>query len=361
MIIMKKGATAEEIASVVHDLKSHGLEADVSTGEIRTVIGIIGDESRISATHLETLPGVKEVRLIETPYKLINREYSALFDGKTESRVVKVGKVNIGNCEPVFMAGPCAIEGKDQLMRIAEDVKAAGADILRGGVFKPRTSVHSFQGLGSSKEGAERALSWLREAGDKYDMPVITEVRGESHVDLVARYADILQIGSRNMYNQDLLIKVAAAGKPVLFKRHFGASIEEFLSFSEYIAASGNKDIILCERGIVPVGRGKNYTRYVLDLQAVPVIQRETYLPVVVDPSHAAGRRDLIATMSLSAIAAGASGLEIEVHHNAKEARCDGQQMITASELGALIESCRRVNRAIRDSGGDYTGYKCKN
>ncbi|MDX9986207.1 MAG: 3-deoxy-7-phosphoheptulonate synthase [Dehalococcoidales bacterium] len=359
MIIMKKGATAEEIAGVVNDLKSHGLSADVSRGEIRTVIGIIGDESRISAAHLETLPGVKEVRLIETPYKLINREYSTLFDGKTESRVVKVGAVKIGNSEPVFIAGPCAIESKVQLMRIAAEVKAAGADILRGGVFKPRTSVHSFQGLGSSDEGAEQALGWLREAGDKYDIPVITEVRGESHVNIVAKYADILQIGSRNMYNQDLLIKVAKTGKPVLLKRHFGASIEEFLSFAEYIAASGNKDIILCERGIVPVGRGKSYTRYVLDLQAVPVIQKETYLPIIVDPSHAAGRKDLITTMSMSAIAAGASGLEIEVHYNAKEARCDNQQMITAGELGFLIQSCRKLNQTIREYKEIEAGKQC--
>lgn len=349
MIIMEKGATAEEIAGVVEDLKNHGLRADVSTGEIRTIIGIIGDESRISATHLETLAGVKEVRLVETPYKLINREYSSLFADRAESRTVKVGNIKIGNSEPVFMAGPCAIESKDQLMRIAEEVKAAGADILRGGVFKPRSSVHSFQGMGSSKEGAEEALGWLREAGDKFDMPVITEVRGESHVEIVAQYSDILQIGSRNMYNQDLLVKVASTGKPILLKRHFGASIEEFLSFAEYIAASGNKDIILCERGILPVGRGKNFTRYVLDLQAVPVIQKESYLPVIVDPSHSAGRRDLVVTMSMAAIAAGASGLEIEVHYNAQEARCDGQQMITACELELLINSCKKLNSTIRE------------
>ena len=345
MIIMRKGASEAEIMNVVGDLKKHGLSADISTGEIRTVIGIIGDETRVSTTHLETLPGVKEVRLVETPYKLINREYSGLFDGKTESRVVKVGKVRIGTGDPVFMAGPCAIESREQLMTIAECVKAAGADVLRGGVFKPRTSVHSFQGLGSSDQGAREALGWLKEAGEKYDMPVITEIRGEAQVSLVAEYADILQIGSRNMYNQDLLIKAARTGKPVLLKRHFGASIEEFLSFAEYIAASGNKDIILCERGIVPVGRGKSFTRYTLDLQAVPVVQKETYLPIIVDPSHAAGRRDLIMTMSLSAIAAGASGLEIEVHNNAKEARCDGQQMITSGELGYLIEACKTLNQ----------------
>ncbi len=345
MIIMRKGATEDDIAGVVTDIKSHGLGVDVSKGEIRTVIGIIGDETRISATHLETLPGVKEVRLVETPYKLINREYSALFDGKTESRVVKVGKIRIGGDQPVYIAGPCAIEGKQQLMQIAAEVKGAGAHILRGGVFKPRTSVHSFQGLGSNPDEARQALEWLKEAGEKYNMPVITEIRGESHVELVSEYADILQIGSRNMYDQDLLIAAAKTRKPVLLKRHFGASIEEFLSFAEYIAASGNKNIILCERGIVPVGKGKSYTRYTLDLQAIPVVQKETYLPILVDPSHAAGRRDLIMTMSMASIVAGASGLEIEVHYNAKEAKCDGQQMITAKELAKLIEQCNLLHQ----------------
>ncbi len=361
MIIMRKGATQEEITNVVAEIKKHGLGTDVSTGEIRTVIGIIGDETRISATHLETFSGVKEVRLIETPYKLINREYSALFDGKTESRTINAGNVVIGTDRPVYMAGPCAIEDREQLMQIAAQVKAAGADILRGGVYKPRTSVHSFQGLGSDRKTAEEALTWLREAGDKYDMPVITEIRGESHVELVKEYADILQIGSRNMYDQDLLTAAAGTGKPILLKRHFGASIEEFLSFAEYIAASGNKDIILCERGIVPVGKGKSFTRYTLDLQAVPVVQKETYLPIVVDPSHAAGRRDLIMTMSMAAIASGASGLEIEVHYNAREARCDGQQMITPDELARLIEGCNQIHNTMAPFKNNDRAERCTN
>ena len=180
-----------------------------------------------------------------------------------------------------------------------------------------------------------------------FDMPVVTEIRGEAQVDLVAEYADILQIGARNMYNQDLLAKVAKKKKPVLFKRHFGASIEEFLSFAEYIAAEGNKDIILCERGIIPVGKGKSYTRYTLDLGAVPAIQKETYLPIMVDPSHAAGRRDLIFSMSCAAIAAGACGLMIEVHYDPAEALVDGQQMITPNELKDTIDACKRIHRAI--------------
>ena len=349
MIIMKKDATAEEIKNVVAEVNKHGLRADVSRGEFRTVIGLIGDESKISFAHLAVLPGVKEARMVEIPYKLISREYSELFEGKDESRIVQIGDVRIGGEEPVFIAGPCAVESKQQLFRIAEEVKAAGADILRGGIFKPRSSVHSFQGLGSlGNEEAIEALDWLREAGQKFGMPVMTEVRGEMQADLIAEYVDILQIGARNMYDQDLLSKVARKGKPVLFKRHFGAGIEEFLSFSEYIVAEGNKDVILCERGIVPVGKGKSYTRYTLDLAAVPVIQKESYLPILVDPSHAAGRRDLIFNMSCAAIAAGASGLTIEVHYNPAEAKVDAQQMITPDELKEIIDTCKKISKTVK-------------
>jgi len=349
MIIMKKDATAEEIKNVVAEVKKHGLRADVSRGEFRTVIGLVGDESRISFTHLAVLPGVKEAYMVEIPYKLISREYSDLFEGKDESRIVQIGDIRIGGEEPVFIAGPCAVESKQQLFRIAEEVKAAGADILRGGIFKPRSSVHSFQGLGSlGDEEAREALSWLREAGRMFEMPVMTEVRGEMQADLIAEYVDILQIGSRNMYDQDLISKVAREGKPVFFKRHFGAGIEEFLSFSEYIVAEGNKDVILCERGIVPVGKGKSYTRYTLDLAAVPVIQKESYLPILVDPSHAAGRRDLIFDMSCAAIASGASGLAIEVHYNPAEAKVDAQQMITPDELKEIIDTCREINKTVK-------------
>ena len=349
MIIMKKDATAEEIKNVVAEVNKHGLRADVSRGEFRTVIGLVGDESKISFAHLAVLPGVKEARMVEIPYKLISREYSELFEGKDESRIVQIGDIRIGGEEPVFIAGPCAVESKQQLFRIAEEVKAAGADILRGGIFKPRSSVHSFQGLGPlGNEEAREALSWLREAGRRFGMPVMTEVRGEMQAELIAEYVDILQIGARNMYDQDLLIKVAREGKPVLFKRHFGAGIEEFLSFSEYIVAEGNKDVILCERGIVPVGKGKSYTRYTLDLAAVPVIQKESYLPILVDPSHAAGRRDLIFDMSCAAIAAGASGLTIEVHYNPAEAKVDAQQMITPDELKEIIDTCKKINKTVK-------------
>ncbi len=346
---MKTEATLEQISHVIKEIKKYGLRADVSKGAFRTVIGLVGDESKIPFAHFASLPGVKEAMMVETPYKLINREYNKFFDTGNEQFTVKVGDIEIGGDEPVYMAGPCAVESKAQLFRIAEGVKRAGAHILRGGVYKPRTSVHSFQGLGAGgQEEAREALDWLREAGKRFEMPVVTEIRGESQVDLVAEYVDILQIGARNMYDQDLLTKVANKGKPVLIKRHFGAGIEEFLSFAEYVAAEGNKNIVLCERGIIPIGKGKSYTRYTLDLSAVPVIQKETYLPIMVDPSHGTGRRDLIFNMSCAAIAAGACGLMIEVHYNPAEALVDAQQQITPAELKDTINACQKVYKATR-------------
>jgi 3-deoxy-7-phosphoheptulonate synthase len=344
VIIMKTDATQEQIDFVIQEIGRFGLRADVSKGEYKTIIGLVGDERKIPFNHFASLPGVKEAIPVETPYKLISREYTRFFKEPTEDRVITVGSTTIGNGKPVYIAGPCAVESHDQVMRIAEGVKKAGAHILRGGIFKPRSSVHSFQGLGAKDwKNAEEALKWLHEAGRQFEIPVVTEVRGENQVDLIAEFADILQIGARNMYDQDLLTVVARKKKPVLLKRHFGAGIEEFLSFAEYIAAEGNKDIILCERGIVPVGKGKNYTRYNLDLGAVPAIKKETYLPIIVDPSHAMGRRDLIFNMSCASVAAGAAGLIIEVHYNPKEALVDAAQMITPEELDRVIRACNNI------------------
>ena len=354
MIIMKSDATNEQINYVISEIEKYGLRADVSRGDFRTVIGLIGDERKIPFDHFAVLPGVKEARMVETPYKLVTREYAKLV-GEASERRIKVNGIEIGGDEPVFIAGPCAIESKKQLFTIAEGVKKAGAHILRGGIFKPRTSVHSFQGLGGAGEDeAREALEWMREAGDRFEMPIVTEIRGEAQVDLIAKYVDIIQIGARNMYDQDLLIKVARTKKPILYKRHFGAGIEEFLSFTEYMVAEDNKDIILCERGVLPLGKGKSYTRYTLDLSAVPVLQKETYLPVIIDPSHAAGRRDLIFSLSCAGIAAGASGLIIEVHHNPVEALVDSQQQITPEELKEVITTCRKIHKDIgtRRNGG---------
>jgi 3-deoxy-7-phosphoheptulonate synthase len=346
---MNSEATKEEISNVVSEIKRFGLKADVSRGTYRTVIGLVGDESKIPFAHFAVLPGVKEAMPVETPYKLISREYARMADGETGNRVIKVGDVEIGGDEPVFIAGPCAIESKEQLFKIAEGVKKAGAHILRGGIFKPRTSVHSFQGLGGNgAEGASEALGWLQEAGNRFELPVVTEIRGESQVDLVAEYVDIIQIGARNMYDQDLITKVARKGKPVLYKRHFGAGIEEFLSFTEYIVTEDNKDIILCERGILPLGKGRSYTRYTLDLSAVPAMRKETYLPIIVDPSHAAGRRDLIFDLSCASIPVAACGLIIEVHHNPVEALVDSQQQITPDELKEVISACQGIHRTVK-------------
>jgi len=349
MIIMKTDATPEQIARIIEEIHKHGLRADVIKGEFRSVIGLVGDERKIPFDILSVLPGVKEVVRVERPYKLVSREYGNFFDSPHKHRRIKVGNVTIGGSEPVFIAGPCAVESKKQLFRIAEEVKKAGAHILRGGIFKPRSSVHSFQGLGAiNGEMAEETLNWLRDAGNMFEMPVVSEIRGETHVDLMADYVDILQIGARNMYDQDLLTKVAKTKKPVLFKRHFGAGLEEFLSFAEYIAAEGNKDIILCERGILPLGKGKEYTRYTLDLAAVPALQKETYLPVIVDPSHSTGRRDLIHNMSCAAIAAGATGLMIEVHYDPSESLVDAKQAIDADELKNTIDTCLRIHKLMR-------------
>jgi 3-deoxy-7-phosphoheptulonate synthase len=348
MIIMKSDATTDQINYVISEIEKYGLRADVSRGDFRTVIGLIGDERKVPFDHFAVLPGVKEARMVETPYKLVTREYANLI-GEPVERHVRINSIDIGGNEPVFIAGPCAIESKNQLFTIAEGVKKAGAHVLRGGIFKPRTSVHSFQGLGGAGEDeAREALEWLREAGKRFEMPVVTEVRGEGQIDLVASYVDIIQIGARNMYDQDLLIKAARTKKPILYKRHFGAGIEEFLSFTEYMVAEDNKDIILCERGILPLGKGKSYTRYTLDLSAVPVLQKETYLPVIIDPSHAAGRRDLIFSLSCAGIAAGACGLIIEVHHNPVEALVDSQQQITPDELKDIITTSKKIHQDIK-------------
>jgi 3-deoxy-7-phosphoheptulonate synthase len=345
MIIMKADATKAEVDNVIAEVVKLGLRADVSRGESLTIIGLVGDERKIPFSYLSVLPGVRDAHMIEAPYKLISREYSKAFQDPAESRVIRVGNVEIGGETPAYIAGPCAIESRAQVFRIAEEVKKAGAHILRGGIFKPRSSAHSFQGLGArGDEEAREALTWLRDAGKAFEMPVLTEVRGENQVDLIAEYVDVLQVGARNMYDQDLLGAIARKGKPVFYKRHFGASVEEFLSFSEYIAVEGNKDIILCERGELPIGKGKNFTRYTLDLAAIPVIQKETYLPVMADPSHSTGRRDLIYSMSCAAMAAGASGLAIEVHYNPAESWVDAAQAITADELKKIIDDCNRIH-----------------
>ena len=347
MIIMEPGASESDIAAVIAEMRKYGMRTDIQQDSGSVVIHVVGDQAAVPFGAFNGLPGVWRAESVNIPYRLINREYLRRNGAADIRRIIRAGNVTIGDGEPVFIAGPCAVENRRQLFEIADRVKMAGAHVLRGGIFKPRSSVHSFQGLGGgSRDQAEEALSWLREAGDAFEMPVITEVRGETQVDLVARYVDILQVGTRNMYDQDLLGAVGRTGKPVLLKRHFGAGIEEFLSFAEYIAAEGNRDIMLCERGILPIGKGKGFTRYTLDLAAIPVLHEETYLPVMADPSHATGRRDLVRSMSLAAVAAGADGLMIETHTDPELSLVDAAQTIIPEDLRDIIEACRSMRRS---------------
>ena len=336
---MSPRAKKAEVDAVVRRIRAVGLKADVSIGEAQTVIGIIGDESRINFDQMNSMAGVESTKRIQAPYKLMTKEYLQ------EDRItVTVNDYSFGGGEVLYIAGPCSVESYDQLARIGEQVKVAGAHMLRGGTFKPRTSVHSFQGLG------EEGLKHLRRVGKQLQMPTVTEVRSERQAELVAEYADILQIGTRNMYNQDLLEAVAKQGKPILFKRGQSSQISEFLSFGQYIVANGNRRIILCERGITPLGGAfEQDTRNTLDISAVPVLMSKTPFPIIVDPSHATGKRELVLPMSMAAVAAGAHGLIIEVHDKPEEALSDGAQSLKPDQLKGLIRRCNAISRLARD------------
>jgi 3-deoxy-7-phosphoheptulonate synthase len=323
LIIMKKDATDEEIKMVVEKIEKLGFKAHVSKGEERTIIGIIGDTRELSDEVFRLLPGVSEVISILKEYKLASREFHK------EDTVIEVDGIKIGEGYFVIMAGPCSVENKEQLLITGKFIKQLGAKILRGAIFKPRTSPYSFLGLG--KEG----LNILKEVKEELKMPVITEVLSPEEVDMVSDVSDILQIGTRNMFNYRLLQKVGKIDKPVLLKRNFSAKISEFLNCAEYILKEGNNKVILCERGIRTFD--SEFTRNTLDLSAVPILKKETYLPVIVDPSHGTGRRDLIIPMSKAAVAVGADGLLIEVHPKPEEALSDGFQSITFDMFEDLI------------------------
>jgi len=334
IIIMKKDATDEQINQVAEKLKKHGFGIHLSKGVERTVIGAIGDKSAIELETLQMLPGVSEIVPIRKPYKLVSREF------KVEDTVVKIGnKVKVGGREPLcVIAGPCSVESREQILEIAESVKASGAVALRGGAFKPRTSPYSFQGLG--KEG----LKLLDEARKKTGLPIVTEVVDTRDVDLVAGYADVIQIGARNMQNFVLLKEAGKSGKPILLKRGPGATIEELLMSAEYILSEGNRQVMLCERGIRTL---ETYTRNTLDLSAVPVIKKLSHLPVIVDPSHGTGRWDLVSAMSAAAVAAGCDGLIIEVHPRPEEALSDGPQSLKLDTFAELMTNLKAVAKAV--------------
>ena len=333
---MELNATEEQIALVEEKLVEHGFSIHLSRGVSRTIIGAVGDRERINFQFLEALPGVEKVVAILKPYKLASRE------SKPENTVIQVGQQCIGDGSFQIIAGPCAIEGRDKFLEAAQLVKMAGATMLRGGAFKPRTSPYSFQGL------EEEGLEILAEARELTGLPVITEVVDPRLVATVAEYADVLQIGARNMQNFFLLREVGKVGKPVLLKRGPSATVEEWIMAAEYIISSGNPQVILCERGIRTF---ETYTRNTLDLSAVPLVKHLTHLPVIVDPSHGTGKWRLVQPMSLAAVGAGSDGIMIEVHQNPAEALSDGPQSLNPENFAHLVRSIRRMLFALRNNG----------
>ena len=334
IIIMKPDASDEQISQVVDKMKKLGFGVHLSKGTERTVIGAIGDKASLQLETIQMLTGVSEIVPISKPYKLVSREF------RVEDTIVNLGgRVPIGDKQPIaVIAGPCSVESRASILEVAAAVKQGGAVALRGGAFKPRTSPYSFQGLG------EEGLKLLAEAREKTGLPVVTEALDTRDVALVAKYADCLQIGARNMQNFNLLREVGKAGKPVLLKRGAGSTIEELLMSAEYVMSEGNRDVILCERGIRTL---ETYTRNTLDLSAIPVIKKLSHLPVVVDPSHGVGRWDLVPAMAKAAVAAGADGLIIEVHPHPDEAFSDGPQSLKPDTFTALMAELKLVARAI--------------
>jgi 3-deoxy-7-phosphoheptulonate synthase len=331
VVVMAPGATDAEIAHVVERVESVGGEAFVSKGVVRTIIGLVGDIDSFHGLNLRSLPGVGDVHRISDPYKLVSRQHHP------DRSTVWVGRdrqVPIGPDTFTFIAGPCAVETPQQTLAAAEMAQAAGATLLRGGAYKPRTSPYAFQGLGV--EG----LKILASVRERTGMPIVTEVVDARDVEVVAEHADMLQIGTRNMANFGLLQAVGKAGKPVLLKRGMTATIEEWLMAAEYIAQRGNLDIVLCERGIRTFEQA---TRNTLDISAVPVVQATSHLPIIVDPSHAGGRRDLVVPLSRAAVAVGADGVIVDVHPDPENALCDGPQAVLGNDLRALAQAMRQL------------------
>lgn len=324
IVVFKKDATNEQIDHLIERVEKLGLKAMVSRGAERTIVGVIGPEDVVRIQPLEVFPGVEQVMPVLAPYRLVSREF------KKENSIVKISdEVSVGGKKLVTIAGPCSIESREQLEKVAGAIKKCGALILRGGAFKPRTSPYAFQGLG------EEGLKILKEVSDKFSIPTVTEVMDPRDVELVARYADVLQIGARNMQNFNLLKEVGQTQKPVILKRGLNATIKEWLMSAEYILAGGNFNVVLCERGIRTY---ETATRNTLDLSAVPVVKQLSHLPIIVDPSHATGKWGLVAPLSKAAVAAGADGLLIEVHPNPEEALSDGPQQLLPDNFCTLMK-----------------------
>jgi len=333
LIVMHPSATDTQIHTVTTAVEALGLIAQPIPGSLRTAIGVLGNQGRVDDTTIRELPGVREIIHVSKPYKLVSRDFHP------EASIVTVGGVRFGDgLPPVIIAGPCSVESEEQMLSAARIVKQAGAQMLRGGAFKPRTGPHSFQGLGY--EG----LKLLRQAGDAEGLPVITEVMRIEQLETVCRYADVLQIGARNMQNFDLLKEVGKSGHPVMLKRGMSATIEEFLSAAEYLLAEGNEQIILCERGIRTF---ETATRNTLDLSVVPLIRAMSHLPIVVDPSHATGRRNLVAPMAKAAVVVGAHGIMVEVHPDPERALCDGAQSLSGEGFAELMRDLKRLQEML--------------
>jgi 3-deoxy-7-phosphoheptulonate synthase len=329
MIVMKEGATEEEIQAVVDRVESVGCSAHVSPGELLTVIGAIGDRDRVAALGLEGAPGVDHLVPILKPYKLASAQFR-----KGERTVMDIDGRKVGGDHFALIAGPCTVESRDQTLEVARTVADNGATMLRGGAYKPRTSPYSFQGLGG--EG----LRLLAEAREETGLPVVTELMDVRDVEDLIEVADVIQVGARNMQNYPLLSEVGRTGHPVLLKRGLSATLEELLMAAEYVLKEGNDRVMLCERGIRTF---ETAYRFTLDLLAVPALRELTHLPIVIDPSHAAGRRDWVEPMSLAAAAAGADGIIVEVHNEPEEAICDGPQALATDSFGGYAEQVGRV------------------
>ncbi len=332
VIVFRPDATEADVKAVVERVGEMGLKTHVSKGESHTIVGCVGDEARLRDLPLMTLPGVETVMAVEKPYKLASRAYVAT------PTIVQLGTGAFGDGEFAVIAGPCSVEGRDMLLQTGKAVKAAGAVAMRGGAFKPRTSPYAFRGLG------EEALVLLAEAREITGLPVVTEVMDTRHVELVGKYADVLQIGARNMQNYSLLSEVGQSPKPVLLKRGMSATIEDFLLAAEYVLSYGNRNVMLCERGIRTFERA---TRNTLDIGAIPFLKHETHLPVLVDPSHAAGRRDLVLPIALAAVAAGADGLLVEVHPDPDRARSDGDQSLNLSQFADFMADVTAIRETV--------------
>ncbi len=333
IVVMIQHAPDACIDRVLAEIQRMGARPHLSRGEFRTVIGVVGEETSIDHNHLASLDGVEKVVPIMKPYKLASREFHE------EDSIVEVGGgrvpiTKIGGPHAVCMAGPCAVENEEMLYKIARQVRAGGASVLRGGAFKPRTSPYSFQGHG------ETALKWMRACGDELGMSICTEVMDTRQVELIERYSDILQIGARNMQNFDLLREVGKTQKPVLLKRGLAASVKDWLLSAEYVLDQNNRNVILCERGIKTF---EDSIRYSLDISSIPVVQQWSHLPIIIDPSHCAGRREWVAAIAAAGMAAGAHGIIVEVHYCPSEAQCDGPQALLPETFAGMMKQLAQI------------------